>query len=66
MMKMLRASYENKQAKLKQATKERVEKHQQEIMAIELKKNKKLKQQKKEIFRYKSKSQKRQENKGGT
>lgn len=66
MMKMLRASYDNKQDKLKQATKERMEKHQQEVIAIEMKKNKKLKQQKKEVFRYKSKNQIRQENKGGS
>lgn len=61
MMKMLRASYEHKQEKLKKETKERLEKHRQEIVAIEAKKSRKLQQIKKEVFRNKSKSQKREQ-----
>lgn len=60
MMKMLRASYEHKQDKLKKETKERLEKHRQGIAAIEAKKSKKLQQIKKEVFRNRSKSQQKQ------
>lgn len=61
MMKMLRASYEQKQEKMKKETKERLEKHRQEIRAIEDKKSRKLQQIKKELFRNKSKGQKREQ-----
>lgn len=57
MMKMLRASYEHKQEKMKKETKDRLEKHRQEIDAIERKKSRKLQQVKKEVFRNKSKAQ---------
>nr|CAH7762249.1 unnamed protein product [Callosobruchus chinensis] len=59
MMKMIKASYEHKQEKLKQETKERMEKYRREIEAIELSKDKKLKQKKKEVFRNRSKAQKK-------
>lgn len=58
MMKMLRASYEHKQDKLKHETKERLEKHRQEITAIETKKARKFQQIKKDVFRKRSKGQK--------
>nr|XP_023014590.1 ribosome biogenesis protein BMS1 homolog [Leptinotarsa decemlineata] len=47
MMKMLRASYEQKQNKLKMETKSRMEKHRQEVEALEAFKDKKLKEKKK-------------------
>ncbi|XP_066142906.1 ribosome biogenesis protein BMS1 homolog [Euwallacea fornicatus] len=61
MMKMIKASYQHKQAKLKEETQQRLEKHRQEILAQEAKKNKKIKEKKKNIFRNKSKAQKSQE-----
>lgn len=64
MMKMLRATYENKQEKIKKETKERLEKHRQEIEAIEEKKHRKLMKRKKEVFRNRSKSQIKKESKG--
>lgn len=67
MMKMLRASYEQKQDKLKKETKERLEKHRKEIAAVENKKSKKLQQVKKEVFRHRSKAQSRnKKNSDGT
>lgn len=57
MMKMLRASYEHKQGKLKNETKQRLEKHRQEIAATEQKKARKLQQIKKDVFRKRSKGQ---------
>nr|CAI5861220.1 unnamed protein product [Callosobruchus analis] len=59
MIKMIKASYEHKQEKLKQETKERMEKYRREIEAIEFNKEKKIKQKKKEVFRNKSKAQKK-------
>lgn len=64
MIKMIKTSYEHKQQQLKQATKERMEKHRQMIEAQENRKLRKIQQKKKEVFRNKSKAQKRQESKG--
>lgn len=64
MMKMIKASYEHKQKQLKEQTKERVEKHKKAIEEIEARKYRKLKQQKKEVFRHRSKAQIREEKKG--
>ncbi|CAH1163978.1 unnamed protein product [Phaedon cochleariae] len=64
MMKMLRSSYDQKQSKLKEETKKRLEKHRQEIEAIEADKGKKLKQKKKEVFRRKSKAQQKEKERG--
>lgn len=61
MMKMLRASYDQKQEKLKKETKQRLEKHRQEIAAIESKKSRKLQQIKKDVFRKRSKSQNKEQ-----
>lgn len=61
MMKMLRASYEQKQDKLKNETKDRLEKHRREISAIESKKSRKLQQIKKDVFRKRSKSQNKEQ-----
>lgn len=63
MMKMIKASYQHKQEKLKQETKERMEKHRQTITAQEASKERKIKQKKKEVFRNKSKAQLSQERK---
>lgn len=60
MMKMLRASYEHKQEKLKNETKGRLAKHRQEIAGIEAKKARKLQQVKKDVFRKRSKGLSRQ------
>lgn len=57
MIKMIKASYEHKQQQMKQATKERVEKHRQMVEAQENMKYKKLQQKKKEVFRQRSKAQ---------
>lgn len=61
---MIKTSYEHKQQQLKQATKERVEKHRQMVEAQENMKYKKLQQKKKEVFRHKSKAQNKQSSKG--
>lgn len=61
MIKMIKASYEHKQQQLKQATKERLEKHRQAIEVQENRKLKKIQQKKKEVFRNKSKAQRRQD-----
>lgn len=63
MIKMIKASYEHKQQQVKQATKERIEKHKQMVEAQENMKYKRLQQKKKEVFRNKSKVQTKQENK---
>lgn len=63
MMKMIKASYQHKQEKLKNETKQRMEKHRAEILAQEHNKEKKLKQKKKEIMRGRSKSQLKQDRK---
>ncbi|XP_056633768.1 ribosome biogenesis protein BMS1 homolog [Diorhabda sublineata] len=55
MMKMLRASYNKKQEKIKQETKERLEKHRQEIESVEANRLRKLKDIKKNVHRMKSK-----------
>lgn len=65
MLKMIKASYQHKQAKLKEETKQRLEKHRQEVAAQEASKDRKIKQKKKEVFRYKSKAQLSQERKAG-
>ncbi|XP_018580000.1 ribosome biogenesis protein BMS1 homolog [Anoplophora glabripennis] len=65
MIKMIKATYEHKQEKLKKETKERLEKHRQNIAAQEASKERKLKQKKKEVFRNRSKAQIREKNKGG-
>ncbi|XP_066262376.1 ribosome biogenesis protein BMS1 homolog [Euwallacea similis] len=61
MMKMIKASYQHKQAKLKEETQQRLEKHRQEVSAQEARKNKKIKEKKKDVFRKKSKAQMSQE-----
>jgi hypothetical protein len=63
MLKMIKATYQHKQEKIQKETKERLEKHRQSILAQEASKEKKIKQKKKEIFRYKSKTQLSQERK---
>lgn len=65
MLKMLRASYEHKQAQLKTAMSERVGRHQAETQALEEKKKQREKKQRKQIFRSKSKAKIREEKKGG-
>lgn len=62
MMKMLRASYDKKQDKLKQETNARLDKFRQEIEGIEANKYKKLKEIKKNVHRMRSKQAK---SKGG-
>lgn len=62
---MLRASYEHKQEKLNQDTKQRLDKHRQEIAAIEAKKSRKLQQVKKNVFRNRSKTQIKEQKKSG-
>lgn len=57
MMKMLRASFEQKQTQMKLAMKDKMEKHKQQIEAEELKKMKNLRQQKKNVMRIRSKAQ---------
>ncbi|CAG9761928.1 unnamed protein product [Ceutorhynchus assimilis] len=64
MIKMIKASYQHKQAKLKEETKQRMEKHRQEVSAQEASKDRKIKQKKKAVFRSKSKAQISQEKKG--
>ncbi|KAJ8925423.1 hypothetical protein NQ315_009255 [Exocentrus adspersus] len=64
MMKMIKTAYEHKQEKLKKETKERLEKHRQEVAAQEASKGRKLKQKKKEVFRNRSKAQIREQKKG--
>lgn len=61
MMKMLRASYDQKQEKVKKETKQRLEKHRREVAAIESKKSRKLQQIKKDVFRKRSKSQNKEQ-----
>lgn len=62
---MIKAAYEHKQEKLKKETKERLEKHRQDIAAQEANKERKLKQKKKEVFRNRSKAQIREQKKSG-
>ncbi|KAI4468202.1 ribosome biogenesis protein [Holotrichia oblita] len=64
-MKMIRTAYDHKQQHLRQKTKERLEKHRQMIQAVEANRSKKLKREKKEVFRIKSKTQIREEKKNG-
>ncbi|XP_050315888.1 ribosome biogenesis protein BMS1 homolog [Anthonomus grandis grandis] len=63
MLKMIKTSYQHKQAKLKEETKQRLEKHRRDIAAQELSKERKIKQKKKEVFRKKSKAQASQDKK---
>ncbi|KAF7268429.1 hypothetical protein GWI33_018439 [Rhynchophorus ferrugineus] len=63
MMKMLKASYQHKQEKMKQETKRRLDKHRAEILAQEQSKERKIKQKKKEVMRKRSKAQLKQEKK---
>ncbi|XP_060536199.1 ribosome biogenesis protein BMS1 homolog [Cylas formicarius] len=63
MMKMIKTSYQHRQEKIKQETKERLEKHRREVAQQEASKDKKLKEKKKEVFRKKSKAQISQERK---
>lgn len=58
-MKMIKTSYQHKQERLKQETKERLEKHRQDVAAVESNKETKLKQKKKEVFRKRSKAKKK-------
>lgn len=62
MIKMIKASYEHKQQKLKQEMRERMEKHKQAVEAQENRKYKKIQAKKKEVFRQKSKAQNKQDN----
>ncbi|KAJ8980502.1 hypothetical protein NQ317_005685 [Molorchus minor] len=57
MMKMIKTAYSKKQEKLKQETKERLEKHRQEVASYEANKEKKLKQKKKIHFKNKQMKQ---------
>ncbi|ENN71782.1 hypothetical protein D910_02524 [Dendroctonus ponderosae] len=56
MIKMIRTLYNQKQAKLAEETKQRLQKHKESIQATEATKDKKIKQKKKEVFRKKSKA----------
>lgn len=57
MLKMIKTSYQHKQEQLKLQTKERLEKHRSMIEEVENRKNNKLRKQKKEVFRNRSKAQ---------
>ncbi|XP_030765681.1 ribosome biogenesis protein BMS1 homolog [Sitophilus oryzae] len=61
MMKMIKASYQHKQERLKKETKERLEKHREEVSNQEKSKDRKIKQKKKEVMRHRSKAQISQE-----
>ncbi|GJQ65989.1 hypothetical protein Trydic_g4082 [Trypoxylus dichotomus] len=65
-MKMIRTAYDHKQQQIKAQTKERLQKHRQMIEAIEANKARKLKREKKEVFRIRSKTQIREERKKGS
>lgn len=65
MLKMLRASYEQKQVKLKAEMSERVARHAAIVQGEEAKKLQKQKVTKKQIFRAKSKAKMRHDKKGG-
>lgn len=56
MIKMIRASYKQKQTKLAEETQQRLQKHREAIKAQEASKDKKIKQKKKEVFVKKSKA----------
>lgn len=64
MLKMIKTTYDHKQEQLKQQTKERIATHRKKIEAIEMKKNKNLRDIKKNVFRQRSKAQIAAERKG--